>query len=115
MEPSVVLGGNGGFGFLIGPTLMQTMNEINSIPVTVSVKYHYMHFDDWGHEQALLVEVARQIMIGHFLVGIGGEIGVGLNSVISTENGSGSRNKAKILGTRNGVIFGLVFDIGFCL
>jgi hypothetical protein len=117
-EPALVLGGIGAFGgmgFLAGPSVLQTMAGYNSNPVTFSLKYEYVYFSTWGREQALLLEITHQIKMQHFLLGLGGELGAGLNGVSATDPDSFSHRKKEIVGTSNGVFFGLVFDMGFCL
>lgn len=115
-EPSLILGGVGGYSFLVGPAIMQTEEGFASNPVTVSLKYHYVYFHGWGNENAFLMEVTHQIIMQHLLVGFGGGLGVGLNGVTVTGgDDSFFESRKKIVEVSNGVFASLVFDMGFCL
>jgi hypothetical protein len=114
-EPSVIIGGVGGYSFLVGPAILQTQEGFASNPATISLKYQYIYFNRWGNENAFLIEVTHQIKMNHFLVGFGGGLGIGLNGVTATNDYFDYQGREKIVEVSNGVFASLVFDMGFCL
>lgn len=108
VEPVTILNGAGGYGYFIGPTIFQSGRNSNPNPLTISFKYNYLYFENWGDESRYFIEVSHQVRAWHFLFGFGGEIGFGLNGISSFEGGH-------IYETSQGAFIGLIFDMGICL
>lgn len=109
VEPVFVVGGDGGYGFTVGPAYFPKYpwEEWHIGP-----KYELDYIQGEGAFHGLMLEFDRHRRWGHFVLTYGGAVGFGVSGVKGSEDFEGNM---RILEVEQGITFDINLGLGFAL
>lgn len=109
VEPVFVVGGDGGFGFTVGPAYFPKYpwDEWHIGP-----KYELDYINGEGAFHGFMMEFDRHRLFGNFVLTYGGALGFGISGVTGSEDFDGNMEIREV---EQGITFDVNMGLGFAL